>query len=416
MPQTNIKNAMAFIMVTVLIDSIGFGVVIPVLPGLLRTLSGSSVEGAAQISGWLMFGYAIMQFAFGPVMGALSDRFGRRPVLLASLLCFGVDYLAMAFAPTLAWLLVGRLIAGVTGASFNTAYAYIADVSPPEKRAANFGRIGLAFGLGFIIGPALGGILGDIAPRLPFMVAAGLALVNAAYGYFVLPESLGVADRRPFEWRRANPIGALLRLRQAQPKVLALASATFLWVLGHQALQGTWGFYTIYRFGWSPAAIGYSLAAVGVTSIIVQGGLMDKLVPRYGERRLVVIGSLSGLAGYLIYAFADQGWMMYLGIAAAGLSGLVYPSVQGLMSNLTARGEQGELQGAVASLFSLATIIGPPVMTQGFAFFTSPAAPFQLPGAAFVLSAGLTLGMLVLFMRAMRMADSAAVVKEAAAK
>jgi len=402
------NHALAFIMVTVLIDSIGFGIVIPVLPGLITGLTGRSIEGAAQISGWLMFGYAIMQFVFGPVMGALSDRFGRRPVLLASLLAFSIDYLAMGFAPTIAWLFAGRLIAGITGASFNTAYAYIADVSPPDKRAANFGLIGISFGLGFILGPAIGGLLAGYGLRVPFFVAAALALVNVVYGYFLLPESLDAEHRRAFEWRRANPVGALLHLRAAQPVVLALASAAFLWVLGHQALQGTWSFYTIYRFGWSPAQVGYSLAGVGVSGIIVQGLLLRPLVARFGERNLVIAGGISGIAGYLVYAFAPQSWMMYAGIAVAALSGVVYPSMQGLMSNLTAKSGQGELQGAVASLFSLATIIGPPAMTQAFAYFTHPEAPFQLPGAAFVMSALLTAGMLLLFARAMHMRDAEA--------
>ena len=406
MAASKINHGLAFIMVTVLIDSIGFGIVIPVLPGLIVELSGRSIEGAAQISGWLMFGYAIMQFVFGPVMGALSDRFGRRPVLLASLAAFSVDYFAMGFAPTLAWLFAGRLVAGITGASFNTAYAYIADVSPPEKRAANFGRIGVAFGLGFILGPAIGGMLATFGLRVPFYVAGGLALLNVAYGWFILPESLDAEHRRAFDWRRANPVGALLHLRAAQPVVLALASATFLWVLGHQSLQGTWNFYTIYRFGWSPAEVGYSLAGVGIGSILVQGLLMGRLVRRFGERRLVVAGTLSAVAGYLVYAFAEQGWMMYVGILIAALSGVVYPSLQGLMSNLTAKSGQGELQGAVASLFSLATIIGPLVMTQAFAYFTAPAAPLQLPGAAFVMAALLTVGALLLFARAMRMRDA----------
>ena len=397
------NHALAFIFVTVLIDTIGFGIIIPVLPRLIMELSGTAVDGAARISGWLMFGYASMQFFFGPVMGGLSDRFGRRPVLLASLSAFGIDYLAMGFAPTLIWLVLGRLVAGITGASFNTAYAYIADVTPKHKRAANFGLIGLGFGLGFIIGPAIGGLLAGFGTRTPFFVAAGLALANVAYGYFILPESLAPGDRRAFDWRRANPAGSLLKLRRADPVVLALASATFLWVLAQMSLQGTWSYYTIYRFHWSPALIGYSLAAVGVSAIVIQGGALRALVPRFGERKLIVAGSISGFLGYVTYASASQPWMLYAGIAAASLSGLVYPSLQGLMSNLSKRDEQGELQGAVASLFSLANIIGPPLMTQAFAFFTSPAAPVQVPGAAFYIAAALAAGTLALFLRAVRM-------------
>lgn len=392
-----LRHALAFIFVTVLVDTIGFGIVIPVLPKLIGALTGATLTGSARISGWLMVGYAVMQFTFGPVMGGLSDRFGRRPVLLASLLAFGVDYLAMAFAPTLAWLFAGRLVAGITGASFNTAYAYIADVTPPEKRAANFGLIGLGFGFGFVIGPAIGGILGQYGTRLPFLVAAGLALANAAYGWFILPESLGVADRRPFDWRRANAVGSLLHLRAQSPVVLALAAATFLVVFAGMALQSTWTFYVIQRFGWTPAEVGYSLAAVGVSAAVMQGGLLRFAVPKYGERRLIVVGGVSAVAAYLIYAVADQGWMLYAGIAVGALSGFIYPSLQALMSAQVGRNEQGELQGAVASLFSLANILGPAIMTQLFAWSSAPGAAVHIPGAPFLLAALCVGGALAIF-------------------
>lgn len=399
------RHALTFIFVTVLIDTIGLGIVIPVFPELIVDLTGKPVNEAARIGGWLAFAYAVMQFVFGPIIGNLSDRFGRRPVLLASLLAFAVDYMVMAFAPTLALLFVGRLIAGITGASHTTAYAYIADVSPPEKRAQNFGLVGMAFGFGFILGPAIGGLIGEqFGTRAPFIAAGALALVNALYGWLILPESLPRERRRPFDIRRANPVGTLLQLRRYQPVVLGLAMAMFLWQLSHQSLQGTWSFYTIYRFEWSPGMVGLSLAAVGLTAAIVQGGLVRMIIPRIGERRAVELGLMSGMAGFVIYGFATQGWMMYAGIAIAALSGLAYPSMNALMSTRVDPNAQGELQGAVASLFSLSSIIGPPLMTQLFGYFTGGSAPFELPGAAFILAAALTLASLALFLRVCRRA------------
>jgi len=399
------RHALAFIFVTVLIDTIGFGIVIPVFPQLIVDLTGAPVNEAARIGGWLAFAYAVMQFATGPVIGNLSDRFGRRPVLLASLLAFAADYAIMGFAPTLTLLFVGRLIAGVTGASHTTAYAYIADVSPPEKRAQNFGLIGMAFGFGFIVGPALGGLIGEeFGTRAPFFVAAGLALANAAYGWLVLPESLPPKRRRRFDLRRANPVGTLLRLRRYHPVVLGLAGALFLWQLAHQALQGTWSYYAMYRFGWSAWTVGLSLAAVGLSAAIVQGGLVRVVVPRIGERRAVHLGLACGFASFLVYGFADRGWMIFGGIAVGALAGLAYPSMNALMSQKVDAGSQGELQGAVASLMSLSTIVGPPLMTQLFGYFSGRDAPFYLPGAAFVLAAALTLGSLWLFVRAGRSA------------
>jgi DHA1 family tetracycline resistance protein-like MFS transporter len=394
------NRALAFIFITVLIDAIGFGVIVPVMPGLIVGLTGKSFAGAAEVSGMIMFLYAVTQFICGPVIGGLSDRFGRRPVLLASLLAFGLDYLVMAFAPTLAWLVVARFIAGVTGASFPTAYAYIADISPPEKRGANFGLIGMAFGFGFIIGPALGGIVAQWGERLPFLLAAGLALANVAYGYFVLPESLAPENRRPFSWRRANPVGALLRFRASAPMVLMLGLTVLVWTIGYQSLYATWNYYTIERFGWTPGEVGWSLAAIGVVGALVQGGLARRLIPRYGARNIVVAGIISGIGGYLCYAFAVQPWIMYLGICVAALQGLVFPSLQSLMSADTAPSEQGELQGAVASLQSLAAIVGPPLMTQSFAAFSSKTAAVYFPGAPYLLAIGFSFAALVIFSRA----------------
>ena len=393
-------HALAFIFVTVLIDVIGFGIIMPVLPKLIMSLARVDLGEAARIGGYLMFAYSAMQFVSGPVLGGLSDKFGRRPILLASLTAFGLDYLLTGFAPTLAWLFAGRIIAGITGASFNSAYAYIADVTPPERRTQNFGLLGFAFGAGFIIGPAIGGLLAGFGERTPFFVAAGLALVNVAYGYFALPESLAKADRRPFDWRRANVWGSLMRLRALRPAVMILASATFLWSFAQMSLQSTWNYFTLARFGWSVKQVGWSLAAVGVSAIIAQAVLTRVLIPRFGEKRLVPWAVMSAIASYVIYASASEGWMMYVGIAVGTLGGLVYPSLQSLMSQEVGRDSQGELQGAVSSLVSLAAIVGPPVMTQAFAYFSSPAAPVHLPGAAFVLAALLACGTFILFERA----------------
>jgi DHA1 family tetracycline resistance protein-like MFS transporter len=397
------KRALIFLFITVLIDAIGFGIVIPVLPGLIVSLTGRTVAGAAEISGWIMFLYASTQFVFGPVIGGLSDRFGRRPVLLASLFAFGMDYIAMAFAPTLIWLVLARLMAGVTGASFPTAYAYIADISKPEERGPNFGIIGMAFGFGFILGPALGGIVAQFGDRVPFMVAAGLALTNVAYGYFVLPESLKPENRRPFDWRRANPVGALMRLKAAHPRVLVLSLTVFLWTMGYQALYATWAYFTIQRFDWTPGQVGWSLAAVGLTGAIVQGVLSRRLIPKYGQRNIVVAGACSAMAAYLIYAFAGAGWMMYLGIAVSFLQPLVFPSLQGMMSAGVSPSEQGELQGAVSSIQSLSSIFGPVLMTGSLAYFSGPDAPFYFPGAPFLLAAGFSLLALLVFFRAVAM-------------
>lgn len=397
------RPALAFILLAVALDSIGFGIVIPVLPDLIADLGHTDIEGAAGISGWLMFGYAVMQFFFGPVMGGLSDQFGRRPVLLASLAAFGLDYIAMGLAPTLAWLVVARLVAGVTGASFTAAYAYIADITPAEGRAAAFGRTGLAFGLGFILGPAIGGLLAEYGTRVPFFAAGGLAIANVLYGLFVLPESLPREKRRAFDWRRANPIGTLMQLRRAQPAVLVMAATVMLWIIGHMSLQAVWSFYTIDRFGWTAREVGYSLTAVGVSSMVVQGWLLGKLAPRFGEVRLVRWGMVSGIAGYLVYGLAAEGWWMYAGIVVFALSGLVYPSLQGLMSGLTAHTEQGELQGAIASLFGLASIVAPPLMTQTFAAFAAADAPVHVPGAPYLLAALLVAAAWLVFARAVRM-------------
>jgi DHA1 family tetracycline resistance protein-like MFS transporter len=381
-----VNRALAFIFITVLIDAIGFGVVIPVFPQLIVKLTGRDLAHAAEVSGWIAFLYASVQFLMGPVIGGLSDRFGRRPVLLASMAAFSLDYVVMAFAPTLWWLVAARVVAGITGATFPTAYAYIADVTPPEKRGANFGVIGMAFGFGFIIGPALGGFVAQFGTEVPFLVSAGLAMANFLYGLFVLPESLPPERRRSFEWRRANPVGALMRLKSAHPVVLMLAATVFVWTLSYQSLYSIWSYHGQLRYGWTPEQVGWSLAAVGVTGAIVQGFLGRKLIPRFGQRRIIVFGLISAVAGYSTYAMADEGWMVYLGIAVSACQGLVFPCLQGLMSAEVAPNEQGELQGAVASIQSLSAIVGPPLMTTVFARFSVADAPIYAPGAPFVVS------------------------------
>lgn len=402
MQQRGNRLAFIFIFVTVLIDVIGFGIIIPVLPQLIVELTGDSIAQASRDAGWLAFAYALTQFLCGPAIGNLSDQVGRRPVLIASMLAFGINYALMGLAPSLFWLFVGRFVAGITGATFAAAYAYVADTAPPDRRAQSFGLIGMAFGLGFIIGPALGGLLGEYGTRVPFFAAAGLALANALFGWFALPESLPPERRRRFTLARANPVGALAAVRRYHPVVIALLSTLLLWQLAHQALQTTWSFYGIYRFGWSPAEVGLSLAAVGVAAIAVQGGLVHVLIPRWGERRAVAVALMSGIGAFCIYAAATRGWMIYAGIVVGALSGLVLPSLQALMTARTPETAQGELQGLVSSLQSFAAILGPPVMTQAFAYFTMPGAPAHIPGAAFWLAALLTLGALLLFRRALR--------------
>ncbi len=395
------KHALAFIAVTLLLDTIGFGVIMPVMPRLLVELTGENLSRAAVYGGWLGFVYAAMQFVFAPVLGNLSDRFGRRRVLLFAIGALGIDYIVMGFAPTLAWLFVGRAIAGAAGASFTPAYAYVADISPPERRAQNFGIVSAAFGIGFIIGPAIGGLLGSLGPRAPFFAAAALSLINFSYGFFVLPESLPAERRRAFEWRRANPLGTLAQMRK-HPVVLGLLGALFLWGVGNQVMPNTWAFYTKLRFGWSEATIGASFAVVGLVMFSSQAIVMRFLVPRLGERRAALIGIASGMAGYAGFGLATAGWMMFAWLASWFFAAIVMPTTVALMSHRISPDAQGELQGAVASLFSLAAIIGPPLMTHLFARFTAPESSVHVPGAAFLAAAGLALGSLLIFWLATR--------------
>lgn len=382
----NRSAAVGFIFVTVLVDVIGWGLIIPVIPHLIAGMKHMPVNEASTYGGLLLFVYAFMQFICAPVLGNLSDRFGRRPILLLSLFGFGVDYVFTAFAPTYGWLFVGRVIAGITGASFTTASAYIADISTPENRAKNFGMVGAAFGLGFIIGPAIGGLLSQFGIRAPFIAAAILSLLNCIYGYFILPESLGRENRRAFEWKRANPLGSLMQLKKYPAIGGLIASITLVYLAAH-AVQSNWNYFTIYRFNWTEQMVGISLSVVGLLIAIVQAGLIRIITPRIGTEKSIYLGLLLYSAGMLLFAFANQSWMMFAILIPYCLGGIAGPSLQAVMSGHVPANEQGELQGALTSLMSATSIIGPLLMTNLFSYFTSPAAPFIFPGAAFLTGA-----------------------------
>ncbi|MEO7984221.1 MAG: TCR/Tet family MFS transporter [Bacteroidota bacterium] len=380
------KAAVGFIFITLLIDVMGWGLIIPVMPKLVSQLKGIPVNEASSYGAWLLFAYALTQFVFAPMIGNLSDRYGRRPVLLSSLTGFGIDYIFMALAPTYGWLFVGRIIAGFTGASFTTGAAYIADVSTPETRAKNFGLIGAAFGLGFIIGPALGGLLAGWGVRAPFYAAAALCLVNALYGYFVLPESLDKDHRRPFEWKRANPFGSL-KFLQRTPSIGGLAICYFLIYLAAMAVQGNWNYFTMYRFNWTEKLVGISLAVVGLLVGAVQAGLTRVLNPKLGNEKSIYLGLFLYTLGLALFAFATEGWMMFAFLVPYCLGGIAGPALQSIMAGHIPKNEQGELQGALTSLMSLTTIIGPLMMNNLFRYFTTSKAPFYFPGISFLLAA-----------------------------
>jgi DHA1 family tetracycline resistance protein-like MFS transporter len=383
------QAALGFIFVTLLIDVIGFGIIIPVMPKLISEMIHGNMSQSSMYAGWLMFSYSIMQFLFSPVLGNLSDRFGRRPIILISLFGLGIDYLFLSFAPSVGWLFLGRVIAGIGGASFTTGTAYIADISPPEKRAQNFGLIGVAFGLGFIIGPVIGGVLGQFGSRIPFLAAAGLSLLNCLYGYFVLPESLSKDHRRKFEWKRANPVGSLMQLKK-YPVISGLVGSLICIYIAAHSVQSTWAFFTMETFKWNEAMVGYSLGFVGILIALVQGGLIRIIIPKIGQKWSVYVGlMLYGLA-LLLFAFATKGWMMFAFLVPYCLGGICGPALQAIISSQVPPNEQGELQGGLTSLISVTSIIGPPLMTNIFSYFTSSAAPFYFPGAAFIMGAVLT--------------------------
>lgn len=381
-----IKNPIAFIFITVLIDCIGIGIIFPVAASIITEVSHVSVNEATTYSGWMMATYAIMQFVFSPVLGGISDRFGRRPVLLLSLLGLGIDYLFLAVANTLPLLFLGRMIAGICGASFQTSFAYIADVSPPEKRAQNFGMMGAAFGFGFIIGPFIGGMFSEFGTRAPFIAAACLSLLNWLYGFFILPESLKPENRRAFDLKRANPFGAFVQLKKNK-KIRILVFGMFLLYLAGQVMPAIWPFYTKFLFSWSDREIGYSLAFVGVMVAVVQGGLIKWTQKKFGPIRSVYIGILLYIIGLSLFAMASQSWMLYAFTLVYCLGGIAPPSLQGIISGRMPANEQGELQGMITALTSLSTILSPLIMTNLFYFFTKENAPVYFPGASFAAAA-----------------------------
>lgn len=396
------RAALTFIFLTMLIDTIGLGIIIPVSPGLIAQLTHQDLSGAARWGGWLFFSYAAMQFLCAPLIGNLSDRFGRRPVLILSLAMLGVDYLITGFAPTIAWLFIGRVLSGMAGAAYPTANAYIADISPPEKRAANFGLVGAAFGVGFILGPALGGFVGEhLGLRAPFYVAAGLSFANAVFGLVVLKESLPRERRRTFEFWRANPLGSLKALSRF-PHLAMLLAVLVLVQFAHDSLPSTWSYYTMLKFGWGPGDVAWSLVAVGALTAFSFAVLPRLVVPRVGERGAVYLGFLFGVIAYFGYAFATRSWMFYAWMIPFTLGGVGGPALNAIMSHSVPADEQGELQGATSSVTSLTSVIAMWAMPTLFAWFTGKDAPVHFPGAAFFAAAICELGALALFARAMR--------------
>ncbi len=380
--------AVAFIFVTILLDMFALGLIMPILPKLVESFVNNDTASAARIFGLFGTAWALMQFLFSPILGGLSDRFGRRPVVLLSNFGLALDYVLMALAPSLIWLFIGRVISGITSASVSTAFAYIADVTPPERRAAVFGKVGAAFGAGFILGPAIGGLLGNMDPRLPFWVAAGLSFTNTLYGLLILPESLPRDRRSPFRWKSANPLGALHLLRT--DRVLAgLSIMNFFAQLAHVVLPSTFVLYATYRYGWDTRTVGLTLAMVGICAMVVQGAGIGPIVRRIGERRALLLGLGCGAVGFLIFGAAPTGVLFWLGIPVMALWGLAGAATQALMTQLVAPDQQGQLQGATTSVQSVSQMLGPFLFTLVFAYFIGAQAPLKLPGAPFLLASAL---------------------------
>ena len=396
----NRNAAIGFIFITLLIDVIGFGIIIPVMPALISDLKHVGITEASKYGSLLMFAFAFTQFICAPIMGSLSDKFGRRPILLLSLFGFGIDYIFLALAPSYGWLFIGRVIAGVAGASITTGFAYIADISVAENRAKNFGMVGAAFGLGFIIGPVVGGLLGKYGTRIPFYAAAGLALLNWLYGYFVLPESLKKENRREFSWKRANPIGSLKQLKK-YPALSGLFITITLVYLASHAVQSNWSYFTMYRFNWDEKMVGISLGVVGVLVAVVQGGLTRIVNPLIGNDKSIYIGLMLYTVGMFCFGIANQGWMMFVFLVPYCFGGITQPALQAVMAGQVPANEQGELQGALASLQSANAIVGPLVMNNLFFYFTHSSAPVYLPGAPFLLGAALLLSAFIIAFRSL---------------
>tara|TARA_B100001142_G_scaffold86012_4_gene87441 strand:+ start:4224 stop:5447 length:1224 start_codon:yes stop_codon:yes gene_type:complete len=379
-------HSLLFIFITIFIDITGLGIIIPVIPALITELINGSISEAAKYSGWLMFSYATLQFLFAPFLGGLSDQYGRRPVILLSLFGFGINYLVLALAPNIIWLFLGRIFQGIMGASLTTASAYIADISTPEKKAQNFGLIGAAFGLGFILGPVIGGYLGQFGSRVPFIAAAAFTLINLIYGYFILPESLDKKNRRKFDIKRANPIGTLMSLKR-YPVISGLLICIVLFNIAQHATHSTWTFFTIEKFDWSEKLVGYSLGFIGLLAAIVQGGLIRVIIPKLGNIKSVYFGMIFYILGLSLFAFAEEEWMVFAFAIPLSLGGISGPALQGIMTNKIPDDEQGEFQGGMTSLVSLTAIIGPLLMTNLFSYFTSENSFYYFPGAPFMVGA-----------------------------
>src|SRR5215467_10360550 len=387
--------AFVFILVMVTFDFLAFGIIAPVLPDLIRQFEGGDFGRASAITGYLLFAWNAMQFLFSPILGAWSDRFGRRPIILLSCFGLGIDYIVMALAPTLGWLFLGRIISGITASNVSTAYAYITDVTPQEKRARPFGYISAAAGLGFVIGPAVGGYLGNSNIRAPFWVAAVLSLINSLYGVFVLPESLPRERRTRSAWHMANPLGSLSLLR-SHAQLAGLSVVVTLYYLAHNSLPSMWALYTMKRYDWTKGDVGLSLGVVGVCASVISGVLVGPFVKRFGERRSVLFGLLCGTLGFAGFALATSGWMLYAVIPFIALWGIAAPAIQSLMSRRVDPSSQGKLQGAINSLRAITGMAGPVLFTQVFAMAISPRARIHLPGAPYYLAAALLLGSLLL--------------------
>jgi DHA1 family tetracycline resistance protein-like MFS transporter len=379
------QAALGFIFITMLIDVIGWGIIIPVIPGLIEELIQGDISEAAKVGGWITFAYAITQFVFAPLIGNLSDQYGRRPIILISLLGFTLDYILLALAPSITWLFIGRIIAGITGASITTASAYIADISTIENRAKNFGMIGAAFGLGFIIGPVIGGLLGQYGARVPFYAAAALCFLNFLYGYFILPESLPKEKRSVLNLKKANPIGSFLHLKK-YPKLIGLASSMFLLYVASHAIQSNWSFFTMYKFNWDEKMVGISLGVIGLLVALVQGVLIRWVNPWLGNEKSIYAGFFLYSLGMLLFTFANQSWMMFIFLIPYCLGGIAGPALQAVISIQVPETEQGKIQGTLTSLMSASAIVGPPLMTGIFYYFTKEQTPFEFAGAPFLLA------------------------------
>ena len=391
----NKNYSLLFIFITIFIDITGLGIIIPIIPSLISELIDGSISEAAMYSGWLMFSYATLQFLFAPILGGLSDQFGRRPIILLSLFGFGINYIVLAIAPDIVWLFIGRIFQGIMGASLTTASAYIADISSPEKKAQNFGLIGAAFGLGFILGPVIGGYLGQFGSRVPFYAASIFTLINLLYGFLILPESLKKENRRKFDIKRANPIGTLLSLRR-YPLISGLLVCIILFNIAQHATHSTWSFFTIEKFDWDEKLVGYSLGFIGILAAIVQGGLIRIIIPKFGKVNSLYLGMSFYIIGLILFTIADESWMVFAFAIPLSLGGLCGPALQGIMTNQIPDNEQGEFQGGITSLISLTSIIGPLLMTNLFSLFTSNKNLIYFPGAPFLMAAILSVfGLLV---------------------